>query len=125
MAVGMVRPGDSGIDLQHLAVSVNSYQRVAPLPIGGLWGWPSMLKLALIENLRRFAAETLASRRARLAADAYVSRLERQAGDTASPLPSALGRASVVPLLRPARGYGLRQASVRAAGEELLAPPVT
>ena len=81
MAVELVRHSDSRIDRQQLAVFVNSYQRVAPLTIGELWAWPSMLKLALIENLRRLAAETLESRRARLAADAYVSRIEREAGD--------------------------------------------
>ena len=78
MAVELVRHSDSRIDRQQLAVFVNSYQRVAPLTIGELWAWPSMLKLALIENLRRLAAETLASRRARLAADAYVTRIERE-----------------------------------------------
>ena len=82
MAVELVRHSDSRIDRQQLAVFVNSYQRVAPLTIGELWAWPSMLKLALIENLRRLAAETLEARRARLAADAYVSRIEREAGDT-------------------------------------------
>ncbi len=82
MAVELVRHSDSRIDRQQLAVFVNSYQRVAPLTIGELWAWPSMLKLALIENLRRLAAETLESRRARLAADAYVARIEREAGDT-------------------------------------------
>jgi cyclic beta-1,2-glucan synthetase len=70
-----------------------------------------MLKLALIENLRRLAAETLASRRARLAADAYVSRLEREAGDTKRPLPSGLDSASVVQLLHRVRSVMERGSS--------------
>src|SRR5204863_5369979 len=82
MAVELVRHSDSRIDRHQLLVFLKSYQRVAPLTIGELWAWPSMLKLALIENLRRLADETLEARRARLAADAYVSRLEREAGDT-------------------------------------------
>src|SRR5580765_4198725 len=77
MAVELVRHSDSRIDRQQLAMFVNSYQRVAPLTIGELWAWPIMLKLALIENVRRLAAETLESRRARMAADAYVTRVER------------------------------------------------
>jgi len=60
-------------------VFINSYQRVAPLTIGELWAWPSMLKLALIENLRRLAAETLEARRARLAADGIVVTLRTAA----------------------------------------------
>src|SRR4030081_1756266 len=73
MAVELVRHSDSRIDRQQLAVFVNSYQRVAPLTIGELWAWPSMLKLALLENLRRLAVETLDSRRARLAAAGLVA----------------------------------------------------
>ena len=128
MAVELVRHSDSRIDRQQLAVFVNSYQSVAPLTIGELWAWPSMLKLALIENLRRLAAETLESRRARLAADAYVSRMEREAGDAerhARALPSALDIASVVQLLHRVREYGLRLSSIRTAVEEHLASQQT
>src|SRR5204863_7172559 len=105
-----------------------SYQRVAPLTIGELWAWPSMLKLALIENLRRLAAETLEARHARLAADAYVSRVEREAGDAERPvraLPSALDIASVAQLLPRLREYGLRLSAVRTAVEEHLASHAT
>ncbi len=121
MAVELVRHSDSRINRQQLAVFVNSYQRVAPLTIGELWAWPSMLKLALIENLRRLAAETLASRAARLAADAYVSRIEAEAGDSARPLPAALDIAFVVQLLHRLREYGRRLASIRTAVEDHLA----
>jgi cyclic beta-1,2-glucan synthetase len=121
MAVELVRHSDSRIDRQQLTVFVNSYQRVAPLTIGELWAWPSMLKLALIENLRRLAAETLESRRARLAADAYVTRIEHETGDVVRPLPQPLGLASVVQLLHRLREYGLRLSSIRTAVEEHLA----
>ncbi|OFV90071.1 MAG: carbohydrate-binding protein [Acidobacteria bacterium RIFCSPLOWO2_02_FULL_64_15] len=127
MAVELVRHSDSRIDRQQLAVFVNSYQRVAPLTIGELWAWPSMLKLALIENLRRLAAETLESRRARLAADAYVLRIEREGGDAerhVQALP-ALDIASVVQLLHRLREYGLRLSSIRTAVEEHLASQET
>jgi cyclic beta-1,2-glucan synthetase len=122
MAVELLRHSDSRIDRQQLAVFVNSYQRVAPLTIGELWAWPSMLKLALIENLRRLAAGTLESRRARQAADAYVSQIENESGDgPARALPRALGIASVVQLLHRVREYGLRLSSIRTAVENYLA----
>ena len=128
MAVELLRHSDSRIDRQQLAVFVNSYQRVAPLTIGELWAWPSMLKMALIENLRRLAAETLESRRARLAADAYVSRIEGGAGD-ADPhvraLPSGVGIAFVVQLLHRVREYGLRLSSIRTAIESHFAAQAT
>src|SRR6185436_15600319 len=121
MAVELLRHSDSRIDRQQLTVFVNSYQRIAPLTIGELWAFPSMLKLALIENLRRLAAQTLESRRARLAADAYVSRIEREAADISRRLPSALDIASVVQLLHRVREYGLRLSPIRTAVEDHLA----
>jgi cyclic beta-1,2-glucan glucanotransferase len=121
MAVELVRHSDSRIDRQQLVVFINSYQRVAPLTIGELWAWPSMLKLALIENLRRLAVETLEARRARLAADAYVSELEGETGDTLGQLPSTFDLAAIVQLLHRVREYGRRQSSIRAAVEEHLA----
>jgi cyclic beta-1,2-glucan synthetase len=120
MAVELVRHSDSRIDRQQLAVFVNSYQRVAPLTIGELWAWPSMLRLALIENLRRLAVETLEARRARLAADAYVAQVENDANDAARPLPPVLQAASIVQILHRAREYGHRLSSVRTAVENHL-----
>ncbi len=76
MAVELIRHSDSRLDRQQLVRFMNSYQAVAPLTIGELWAWPSMLKLALIENLRRLAEETLEARAARRAADAYVARID-------------------------------------------------
>ena len=125
MAVELVRHSDSRIDRQQLAVFVNSYQRIAPLTIGELWAWPSMLKLALIENLRRLAVETLEARRARVTADSYVTRIEREGGDTIRPLPSGVDIAFVVQLLHRVREYGLRLSSIRAAVEEHLASQET
>ena len=121
MAVELVRHSDSRIDRQQLAVFVNSYQRVAPLTIGELWAWPSMLKLALIENLRRLAAETMAARQARLDADAYVARIEAEGGDTARALPSDPDITFVVQLLHRLREYGVRLSPIATAVEAYLA----
>ena len=125
MAVELVRHSDSRIDRQQLAVFVNSYQRVAPLTIGELWAWPSMLKLALIENLRRLAAETLASRRERLDADAYVSRIEAETEDSRRQLPPILNLTFIVQLLHRLREYGVRLSSTRTAVEAHLAAQET
>src|SRR5690242_15204071 len=76
VALELVRHSDSRLEPQQLTQFLNSYQRVAPLTIGELWAWPSMLKLALIENLRRLADEMLAARAERDAADTYISRIE-------------------------------------------------
>ncbi|MGB8931415.1 MAG: hypothetical protein WCC48_09250, partial [Anaeromyxobacteraceae bacterium] len=74
LAVELIRHSDSRLDRAQLVRWLDAFQTVAPLTIGELWAWPSMLTLALVENLRRLADETLAARAARRAADAYVAR---------------------------------------------------
>ena len=76
LAEEIIRHSDSRLDRQQLVRFMNSFQAVAPLTIGELWAWPSMLKLALIENLRRLAEEMLEARAAVRAADAYVARID-------------------------------------------------
>src|SRR5579862_1418777 len=118
IAVELIRHSDSRLDRQQLVQFLNSYQQVAPLTIGELWAWPSMLKLALVENLRRLAEELLLARAARRAADQYVSRV---AGDNGiEPLPSAEAP-FVVQLLHRAREYGLRLSALRVAVDDDLA----
>ena len=80
-----------------------------------------MLKLALIENLRRLAEEMLSARAERRAADVYVSRVEDGTGHLAAALPASLDAAFVVQLLHRVREYGLRFLPVRTAVDEHLA----
>src|SRR5439155_2216019 len=70
-------------------------------------------------------AQTLESRRERLAPDAYVTRIERESPDVTRGLPPGLGIASVVQLLHRLREYGLRLSSIRTAVEEHLASQET
>jgi cyclic beta-1,2-glucan synthetase len=55
LAVELIRHSDSRLDRPQLVRWLEAFQAVAPLTIGELWAWPSMLKLALVENLRRLA----------------------------------------------------------------------
>ncbi len=113
MAVELIRHSDSRLDRRQLTEFVNSYQRVAPLTIGELWAWPSMLKLALIENLRRLAEELLAARLARRAADTYVSRADDENG--AAAMAANTHPAFVVQLLHRIREYSVRVTAIRLA----------
>lgn len=125
MAVELLRYSDSRLTLQQLTLFVNSYQRVAPLTIGELWAWPSMLKLALIENLRRLADAITVGRLDRLSADAHVAELEHDPRDLACSLPPVLEHAFVVQLLHRLREYGPRLSAVRAAIDAHLASQAT
>jgi cyclic beta-1,2-glucan synthetase len=115
MAIELIRHSDSRLDRQQLLRFLNSYQTVAPLTIGELWAWPSMLKLGLFENLRRLAQEALEARDARRAADDYVARIDAAGHGRPPPLPPEIHSAFVVQLLQRVREYGPRLAAVRAA----------
>jgi cyclic beta-1,2-glucan glucanotransferase len=116
IAVELIRHSDSRLDRQQLVQFLNSYQQVAPLTIGELWAWPSMLKLALVENLRRLAEELLLARADRHAADRYVSRADDST--VVETLPARHEPAFVVQLLHRVREYGLGLSAVRIAVDE-------
>ncbi|MCR4374730.1 MAG: carbohydrate-binding protein, partial [Acidobacteria bacterium] len=119
IAVELIRHSDSRLHRHQLIQFLTSYQRVAPLTIGELWAWPSMLKLALIENLRRLAEELMAARAERLAADEYVQRADE--GRIVTAIPGHADTAFIAHLLHRVREYGVRLSPLRLAVDEHLA----
>jgi cyclic beta-1,2-glucan synthetase len=63
------------VDLHRLRTFIDAYQRVQPLKIGELWAIPIMLRLALLENLRRVVARVIAGRREREQGQLWAERL--------------------------------------------------
>jgi cellobiose phosphorylase len=59
LAMEAISHGDGRIDAEGLSRFVAAYQSLAPLKLGELWAIPIMLRLALIENLRRMAAQVM------------------------------------------------------------------
>ncbi|MBK8595096.1 MAG: carbohydrate-binding protein [Holophagales bacterium] len=118
MALELIRHGDGRLDSDRLTRFVVAFQTVAPLSIGELWAWPSMLKLALIENLRRLAEGIQAGRTARLAADAALAALEK--GFSPGPLPVPLHSAFVAQLRHRMREHDQRVAPFHVLVEEAL-----
>ncbi|MEO7762368.1 MAG: glycosyltransferase family 2 protein, partial [Casimicrobiaceae bacterium] len=55
IALETIAHGDGRVDTESLSRFVAAYQTVSPLKLGELWAIPIMLRLALIENLRRVA----------------------------------------------------------------------
>jgi cyclic beta-1,2-glucan synthetase len=55
IALEIIAHGDGRVDPDALLRFVAAYQQVTPLTMGELWAIPIMLRLALIENLRRVA----------------------------------------------------------------------
>ncbi len=118
IAVELIRHSDSRLERQQLVQFLASYQLVAPLTLGELWAWPSMLKLALIENLRRLSDELLIARDARGAADAYIDKASAGRVDAWSTSPEP---AFIVQVLHRVREFGSRLAEIRVAVDHDLA----
>ena len=62
LALQVVAHGDGRLSRSALSRFVAAYQSVQPLQLGELWAIPIMLRLGLIENLRRVAARVAAGR---------------------------------------------------------------
>ena len=60
IALEIISHGDGRVDTSSLQRFIDAYQTVAPLKLGELWAIPIMLRLALIENLRRVSARVMA-----------------------------------------------------------------
>jgi cyclic beta-1,2-glucan synthetase len=78
-------------DLQTLIDFVAAYQRVAPLTIGEIWAVAIMLRLSLVEELRRLSSDVVAARRARGRARRWGQRLAASPGDPAAIIVDMLG----------------------------------
>ena len=75
LALHAVSHGDGRLGRSTLARFIESYQSAAPLMLGELWAFPIMLRLALIENLRRVASRVGISRMQRDLAGEWVDRM--------------------------------------------------
>ena len=81
IALETVSHGDGRVDPLSLSRFVAAYQKVTPLTLGELWALPIMLRLSLIENLRRvgvrIAADSIDRDRAESWADQMMETAEK------------------------------------------------
>ncbi len=80
IALETISHGDGRVDPENLSSFVAAYQTVSVLKLGELWAIPIMLRLALIENLRRVAARIAADRIDRNSADYWADQMTETAG---------------------------------------------
>lgn len=86
IALEIIAHGDGRVDPESLCRFVDAYQEVAALKLGELWAIPIMLRLALIENLRRVAARVAENRLQRDLANTWADQMM----DVADKNPSGL-----------------------------------
>ncbi|WP_223510396.1 GH36-type glycosyl hydrolase domain-containing protein [Rahnella sp. GSA61A] len=79
IATEVVSHSDGLWDIKTLTRFLSTYQSVRPLTLGELWAFPGMLRLALIENLRRVSIEVANAQQERNLADFWVNKLQDSA----------------------------------------------
>ena len=75
IALELISHGDGRVDAENLSGFVASYQTITTLKLGELWAIPTMLRLALLENLRRIAVRIAECRWDRDAANLWADRM--------------------------------------------------
>jgi len=75
IALEIISHGDGRIDPNSLSSFVAAYQTVTELKLGELWAIPIMLRLTLIENLRRVAGRITVGRIDRDLADTWADQM--------------------------------------------------
>ena len=81
MALELISHVDGRVDVETITGFVAAYQSVQALTLGELWAFPIMLRLALIENIRRVASQIARRREDRDSAIAWSERLIAAAND--------------------------------------------
>jgi cyclic beta-1,2-glucan synthetase len=79
IALETISHGDGRLDSESLCRFVAAYQTITTLQLGELWAIPIMLRLALIENLRRVAARIAIDRINRNLADYWADKISETA----------------------------------------------
>ncbi len=79
IALETISHGDGRVDPENLSSFVEAYQSVSILKLGELWAIPIMLRLALIENLRRVALRIASDMAEHNLADYWADRMTETA----------------------------------------------
>jgi cyclic beta-1,2-glucan synthetase len=104
LALELIRLSAGRLDGARMQRFISAFQSVTPLTMGELWGWPSALKLALIDHVRARGDALAVTRQHRLAADRMASRIEAAARH--DPWPADVHHSFVARLLQHSRGLG-------------------
>jgi cyclic beta-1,2-glucan synthetase len=75
IAVSILSHSDGRVDLQSLSDFISAYQQISVLKLGELWAIPIMLRLAIIENLRRLAVQIAIDRINKNQADYWADQM--------------------------------------------------
>ncbi len=86
LAITLISHSEGRVDLANVDLFVGAFQEVAPLSIGELWAIPAMLRLGLIESVRRMTLRTVQRLDELEAADRWGARVLAAAEEGAASL---------------------------------------
>ncbi len=92
LLITLISHSEGRITLETVSAFVAAFQKVAILTIGELWAVPAMLRLGLLENVRRMALRTVQRLDELREADAAAARIVRAAESDPEALDAALHR---------------------------------
>jgi cyclic beta-1,2-glucan synthetase len=92
LATTLISHTEGRIDLDNIGLFVEAFQSTAPLKLGELWAIPAVLRLGLIENVRRMALRTVRRLDDITEADRRINRI--RAADNRGQLMAELGNLS-------------------------------
>jgi cyclic beta-1,2-glucan synthetase len=95
--IAVIARSDSRLDVGALLGFVEAYQEASPLTIGECWAVPIMLRIGLVENLRRLSRSVLQSLLDEEAADAWADRFTLAEQNDPDSLPELLARIGAEP----------------------------
>jgi cyclic beta-1,2-glucan synthetase len=98
VAVTLLAHTDARVEADHLERFVMAYQESAPLSIGEMWAIPIVLRVALVEDIRRLSRRVNQTFTAEQAAESWADRLLLAMEDQPASLPdllSSMSRGSV------------------------------
>ncbi len=90
LAIALISHSEGRVDLDNVDLFVEAYQEVTPLVIGELWALPAMLRLGLIENVRRMTLRTLDRLDELALADRWMERIQEASRQGGSAVAQAL-----------------------------------
>jgi cyclic beta-1,2-glucan synthetase len=95
--IAVISHSDSRLDVTALLGFIEAYQEVTPLTIGECWAVPIMLRIAIVENLRRLSRSVLQSHLDEALAESWADRFTLAEQNAPDSLPELLALISAEP----------------------------
>ncbi len=92
LAIELIAHTEGHLDFENIGLFVREFQSGAVLNMGELWAVPTVLRLGLVENIRRLALRVMQRLEELESADSWAERLQEASRTSPKALTDALGK---------------------------------